>query len=69
MIEMDEKFVDQVKAKYVGKWIAIKSGKVLAASAFHEDIYRKLSPRQLDGAYVFYSPTEEQKKYGFLFRA
>lgn len=69
MIELDEKFIEEVKAKHVGKWIAIKGEKVLAVSVFHEDIYRKLRPAELDGAYIFYSPTEEQKKYGFLFRA
>ena len=69
MIELDENFVEQAKAKYVGKWVAVKSGKVLAASAFHEDIHKKLKLGELDGTYIFYSPTEEQKKHGFLFRA
>jgi len=68
MIKLDEKFIEQVKAKYVGKWIAIKGGKVLATSVFHEDIYKRLTLKEIDGAYILYSPTEEQKKCGFLFR-
>jgi len=67
MLEFDERLVEQAKSKHVGKWIAIKGGKVLATSVFHEEIYKRLRPKELDGAYIFYSPTEEQKKVGFLF--
>lgn len=68
MMQLDEQFIQQVKTKYVWKWVAVKNGRVLAAGAFHEDLYRKLAAKELDGAYIFYCPTEEQKKYGFLFR-
>jgi len=68
MLEIDEKLVEQAKMKYVGKWIAIKDGKILAASEFHENIYKKLRPAQLDGAYIFYSPTEEKRSMAFFSR-
>jgi len=30
-------------------------------------LYRELRKKSIDDVYVFYSPTEEEKKYGFLF--
>jgi len=67
MVELDEKFVENLKAKYVGRWIAVKGNRLLTTAEFHEDIYRQLTQEEVDEAYIFYSPTEEQKKYGFLF--
>jgi len=51
----------------VGKWIGLKDGDVVAISDTHEDLYRELRKKSIDDVYVFYSPTEEEKKYGFLF--
>lgn len=67
MVDIDEKVVADSKARHVGKWIALKENKVLGTAEFHEELYKRLKPEELNGAYVFYSPTEEQKKYGFLF--
>jgi len=58
---------EKVKREHVGKWIGIKNGDVVAVSETHEDLYRELKKKGVDGVYVFYSPTEKEKKYGFLF--
>lgn len=63
--EMD--FVETVKRKYVGKWIAVRGSDVLVVSDSHDEILRELREERADGAYVFYSPTENEKEYGFLF--
>ena len=60
--------VDRVKRKYVGKWIGLKDGKVVVVSDTYEGVYQELRRRGIDGVYVFYSPTEEEKRYGFLFK-
>ncbi|MFQ6094768.1 MAG: DUF5678 domain-containing protein [Candidatus Bathyarchaeia archaeon] len=59
--------VEKAKREHIGKWIGLKHTEVVAVSDTHEDLYRLLRKKGIDGAYVFYSPTEEQKKYGFLF--
>ncbi len=60
--------VDKVKRKYVGKWIGLKDGKVVVVSDTHEGVYEELRIRKIDGVYVFYSPREEERRYGFLFK-
>jgi hypothetical protein len=59
--------VEKVKREYVGKWIGLKDGSVVAISDTHEDLYKDLRKKGIDEVYVFYSPTEREKKYGFLF--
>lgn len=59
--------VEKIKREHVGKWIGLKDGDVVAISDTHEDLYRELQKKSIDDVYVFYSPTEEEKKYGFLF--
>ena len=59
--------VEKVKREYVGKWIGVKDGNVVLVSDTHEDLYRELKRKGVNGVYVFYSPTEEEKSYGFLF--
>ncbi|MCD6593172.1 hypothetical protein J7L00_03710 [Candidatus Bathyarchaeota archaeon] len=59
--------VEKIKREHVGKWIGLKDGEVVAISDTHEDLYRELRKKGIDEVYVFYSPTEEEKKYGFLF--
>lgn len=66
-MEMAE-LVDKVKRKYVGKWIGLKDGKVVVVSDTYEGVYEELRRRGIDGVYVFYSPTEEERRYGFLFK-
>ena len=67
MEETEIKFIEEVKRKYVGKWIAIKGKDVIAVCDTHEEVYKKLKEKNVNEAYVVYSPTEEEKKYGFLF--
>lgn len=35
----------------------------MAVSDKHEDLYRELRKKSIDDVYVFYSPTEKEKKY------
>jgi hypothetical protein len=63
--EMD--FLETVKRKYVGRWIGLKGSDVLVVSDSHDEILRQLREKGADGVYVFYSPTENEKQYGFLF--
>jgi len=64
---MEDKIVEKIKSKNVGRWIGIKEGKIVTTSENHRDIYKVLKERNLSGVYVFYSPTEKEKRYGFLF--
>ena len=65
--EMD--FLETVKRRYVGKWIGLKGSDVLVVSDSHDEILRQLRKKEADSVYVFYSPTENEKEYGFLFVA
>jgi len=60
-------FVEKAKREHIGKWIGLKDGDVIVVSDTHEDLYTELKKKGADGVYVFYSPTEKEKKYGFLF--
>jgi hypothetical protein len=60
-------FLESVKRKHVGKWIGVKGTDVLVVSDTHDDMLKQLRERHVDGAYVFYSPTKNEKEYGFLF--
>ena len=61
-------FIEEVKKKHVGKWIALKGREVVAVCDTHEEIFKKLVENRLKEVYVFYSPTEKEKEYGFCFR-
>jgi len=65
MAEVD--LVERVKAKHIGKWIGLKGKDVVVVSDTHDEIYKELKEKGMSDVYVFYSPTKEQKKYGFLF--
>ena len=60
-------FLETVKHRHVGKWIGVKGTDVLVVSQSHDEVLRELKQRHVDGVYVFYSPTENEKEYGFLF--
>ena len=62
-----EDFVEKVKREYVGKWIGLKGSDVVVVSDTHDEVYKELKSKDVDGVYVFYSPTEKEKEYGFLF--
>jgi metallophosphoesterase superfamily enzyme len=59
--------VERVKAEHVGRWIALRGKDVVVVSDTHDEIYKELKEKGMSDVYVFYSPTKEQKKYGFLF--
>jgi len=63
----EEVFKVEVRKKFAGKWIAVKEGRVVTVSDSHDEIMREIKQKGLDGIYVFYSPTEKEKKYEFLF--
>jgi hypothetical protein len=59
--------IQELKAKYVGQWISVKDSELIETAESHEELYNKLKEKSISGAYVFYSPTESEKRYGFLF--
>lgn len=59
--------IEKVRCKHVGKWIGLKGTSVVAVSDTHDAIYKRLKEKGIDGVYVFYSPTEKEREYGFLF--
>jgi hypothetical protein len=65
--ELEEDFVEEIKQKYVGKWVGLKGRDVVVVSDSHDEVFRELKDKKMDGVYVFYSPTEREKQYGFLF--
>jgi len=60
-------FLETIKRRHLGKWIGLKENEVLVVSDSHDEVIRELRKKNVDGAYVFYSPTETEKQYGFLF--
>jgi len=59
--------VEKVKREHIGKWIGLKDNEVVVVSETHDEIYKQLKEKGISDVYVFYSPTEKEKKYGFLF--
>jgi len=67
VVEAEAGLIDRVKSEHVGKWIGLKGTSIVAVSDSHEEVLTRLKKEGVDGVYVFYSPTEEEKEYGFLF--
>jgi len=59
--------IEKVKKEHIGKWIGLRDKNVIVVSDTHEEIYKQLKEKGISEVYVFYSPTEKEKKYGFLF--
>jgi len=66
-MESKQVFMDEVKKKFVGKWVGVKGRAVVAVSESHDEIVREIKREGLDGVYIFYVPSEKEKKYEFLF--
>ncbi len=64
---MEQQMIQELEAKYVGQWISVKDGELIATSERHEELYDPLKEKNTSGTYVFYSPTRSKKGYGFLF--
>jgi len=67
-MEVKEISKAELKKKFPGKWIAVKEGRVITVSNSHDEIMKEIKKKGLDDTYVFYSPTEKEKKYKFLFQ-
>ena len=59
--------IEKVKKEHIGKWIGLRGKEVVAISDTHDEVYKQLMEKRMNDVYVFYSPTEKEKKYGFLF--
>jgi predicted small secreted protein len=57
--------IERIKGENVGKWIAVKDDKPVAVSVDFNEVVKKT--KDIKGVYIFYSPTPEEKKYGYLF--
>jgi len=60
--------VEKIKREHVdvGRWIGVKDDELVTVSESHRGLYKRLKEKGISGVYVFYSPTEEEKRYGFL---
>lgn len=63
----EEVVIKKMKEENVGKWVAIKNKKPISSSESFNEVVKKLKEKNITGAYVFYSPRPEEKKYGYLF--
>jgi hypothetical protein len=66
-MESEQVFLDGIKKKFAGKWVGVKGREVVAVSDSHEELLRKVKRKGLDEVYIFYVPTEKEKKYEFMF--
>jgi trehalose-6-phosphate synthase len=65
---MEKGLIEKVKNEHKGEWIGVKDEELVITSESHRELYKKLKEKKISGVYVFYSPTEKEKKYGFLFQ-
>jgi len=64
---MKKSSIEKLKSEHVGEWIGVKDEELVTTSESHRELYKKLKEKKISGVYIFYSPTEKEKKYGFLF--
>lgn len=64
---MDKTMIEKLKSEHVGKWIGVKDEELVITLESHRELYKKLKKKKITDAYVFYSLTEKEKEYGFLF--
>jgi len=58
--------INRIKSEHPGEWIGMKDKKVVVTSNTHRELYKTLKDKGIHGVHVFYSPTQKEKKYGFL---
>jgi hypothetical protein len=68
-VAVEQQMIQELKAKYVGQWISVKDGELIETSERHEELYDTLKEKNISGAYVFYSPTESEKRYVGLYQS
>lgn len=58
------KSLEKIKKRYVGKWIALSGGKVVAVNSDYHELHKGLKEKVV-GNYVevIYSPSPKDKKY------
>ena len=66
-LESEQVFLDEVKRRFVGKWVGVKGRDVVVVSESHDEVVGEIKRKGLDGVYVFYVPSEKDKRYEFLF--
>ena len=66
-MESEQVFLDEVKRRFVGKWVGVKGRDVVVVSESHDEVVGEIKRKGLDGVYVFYVPSEKDKRYEFLF--
>jgi hypothetical protein len=68
VMKLQDRELGKIKERNVGKWIAVKEGKVVSLSEDFHELMKELGSKKIrEGIYVFYSPKPEEKEYGFLF--
>jgi len=66
-LESEQVFLDEVKRRFVGKWVGVKGRDVVVVSESHDEVVGEVKRKGLDGVYIFYVPSEKEKRYEFLF--
>jgi hypothetical protein len=64
-IKAEQEFVEEIKRRYVGKWIGAKGKEVVAVFDSHEELIKEIKKKGLDNVYVFYSPSGPYFYFGF----
>lgn len=64
----EEEFFEEIKLQHDGKGVEVKDRQVVAVSHSYHQVYRELKEKKFDGVYVFYCPSQKERRYGFLFR-
>lgn len=57
------KSLEKIKNRYVGKWIALSDGKVVAVNSDYHELHNDLKEKNFKEIYVVYSPSPEDKRY------
>ena len=55
-----------LQKKYVGKWIAILNDEVVAEAKKHQDIYKLLETKNINGVRILYCPSPDEQEVALL---
>ncbi|MEM2917596.1 MAG: DUF5678 domain-containing protein [Candidatus Bathyarchaeia archaeon] len=66
-MKSQQDFLQEVEKKFVGKWVGVKEKEVVVVAENHEEIIKEIKRKGLNEVYIFYVPSEKEKKYEFLF--
>lgn len=65
-VRAEQEFVEEIKRRYMGKWIGVMGRRVVAVLDSHEELIEELKRRGLDNVYVFYSPSPRKRSTSFF---